>query len=574
MTVPRRLLAVARGDAPADLLLAGGMVADVFTGEIRRADVAVVDGLIACVGPPREAVTVQDVSGGCLAPGLIDAHVHLESSLVTPAEFARAVVPRGTTAVVCDPHEIANVAGLDGIRWLLAATEGLPLTVLVNAPSCVPASPLATSGAELSAADLVQLLDQPRVLGLGEVMNVPGAVLGDPGVWEKLAAFRGRPVDGHAPAVSGGWLQAYAAAGILTDHECTTEFEAREKLQLGLHVLLREGSAARNLVDLLPVVGPETAARCALCTDDRHPHDLQERGHVDHLLRLAVGHGLAPLTALRLATLSPATIYGLRERGAVAPGRVADLVLVRDLGSFRAERVWVRGQLVAENGEPSGSWPESEAPAPPGQVRVNPGEVDLTVPDRGLPVRVITVEPGQIVTGCEVMRLPASHGVLHADPGSGVAKLAVVERHRGTGNVGLGFVRGLGLGSGAIGGTVAHDHHNLVVAGMDDRSMHTAIRALSESGGGLVATQGGEVLALLELPVAGLMSPRPLSEVRTELDRLQAAARSLGSALPDPFMTLSFLALEVIPDLKLTDLGLVDVSTFAHVPLHVEADPA
>lgn len=568
--VPRRLLAVARGDAPADLLLAGGRVANVLTGELLRADVAVVDGLIASVGPPREAARVVDVSGGCLAPGLIDAHVHLESSLVTPAEFARAVVPRGTTAVVCDPHEIANVAGLDGIRWLLAASEGLPLTVLVNAPSCVPASHLATAGARLTAADLVRLLDHPRVLGLGEVMNVPGTVLGDPGVWEKLAAFRRRPVDGHAPGVSGGWLQAYAASGILTDHECTTESEAREKLRLGLHVLLREGTAARNLVDLLPVVRPETAARCALCTDDRHPHDLEERGHVDHMLRLAVRHGLDPLTALRLATLSPATIYGLAERGAVAPGRAADLVLFGDLESFHAERVWVRGVLVAENGAPAGPWPEPEAPAPPGRVAVNPDEVDLAVPDRGLPVRVITVEPGQIVTGCEVVHLPADHGRLHPDPRSGVAKLAVVERHRGTGNVGLGFVRGLGLASGAIAGTVAHDHHNLVVAGMDDRSMHTAIRALAESGGGLAATRGNEVLALLELPVAGLMSPRPLPEVRAALDRLRAAARRLGSALPDPFMTLSFLALEVIPELKLTDLGLVDVSQFAHVPLHVE----
>ncbi|MCG6963981.1 MAG: adenine deaminase [Acidobacteria bacterium] len=564
----RRLLAVARGDEPADLLLAGGTLVDVLSGELRRADVAVVGDRIAAVGPAREARETVDAGGRFLMPGLIDAHVHLESSLVTPLEFARAVVPRGTTTVICDPHEIANVAGMDGVRWILDASEDLPLTVLVNAPSCVPASHLAGSGAALDAAELTELGRHPRVLGLAEVMNVPGAVLGDETLWAKIDAFRGRPLDGHAPGVSGGWLQAYAAAGILTDHECTSVDEAREKLRLGINILLREGTAARNLLDLLPILSLRTIDRCALCTDDRHPQDLVVRGHIDHLVRLAVGAGLEPLDAVRLATRSPAGIYGLPDRGAIAPGRVADLVVCDDLRELRPAAVYARGRLAARAGEPAGAWPEAAESPRLGALTVNTDRLDLEIrgPDR--PVRVIDATPGQLVTACAARQMPWRDGLLVPDPEARVAKLAVIERHRGSGNIGLGFVRGLDLSRGAIGGTVAHDHHNLVVAGMDDESMATVVRALAAAGGGLAAAVGTRVLALLPLPVGGLMTDRPLAEVCQELGHLFAAARELGSSLEDPFMLLSFLALEVIPELKLTDRGLVDVTRFEIVPLY------
>ncbi len=570
VTTRQRLLAAARGDGPADLLFSGGTVVNVLTGELLTADVAVCDGFIASVGPPREATHVEDVSGRYLIPGLIDAHVHLESSLVTPAEFARAVVPRGTTAVICDPHEIANVAGLDGIRWILEATEDLPLAIFVVAPSCVPASRLASSGASLDASDLYSLVSHPRVIGLGEVMNVPGAVLGDDGVWSKLEAFRGRPIDGHAPGVAGGWLQAYAAAGIMTDHECTSQAEAEDRLRLGLHVLLREGTAARNLADLLPIVRPETAPRCALCTDDRHPHDLLDLGHIDHLLRLAVKHGLDPVTAVRLATLSPAELYRLPGRGALAPARRADIVVCEDLDSFTARQVWIGGRLVARGGCPVGDWGTVSPAAFPGTMAVASNSLDVRVPASNNPVRVIVIEPGQLVTRSSAHRLPERDGFLETDPAAGIVKLAVIERHHATGRIGLGFVSGLGLMRGAIAGTVAHDHHNLVVAGADDLSMNTAVGALVAEGGGLVVTHGDSVLEILPLPIAGLMSTEPLKAIRDKLDRLLQASAKLGTGTRDPFMVLSFLALEVIPELKLTDHGLVDVTRFELVPIRAD----
>ena len=566
-----RLLAVARGDAAADLLLTGGRLVDVFTGSVTEADVAVADGLIASVGPTRDAAETIALAGRYLVPGLIDAHVHLESSMVTPYEFARAVVPRGTTAVVTDPHEVANVAGLAGVQWLLAVSEGLPLAVLVMAPSCVPATHLATAGAELDAADLEVLAQHPRVIGLAEVMNVPGVVLGDPAVHAKIDAFAGRPVDGHGPGLTGNWLQAYAAAGVGTDHETLTPEEALEKLRLGMRVWLREGTGARNLVDLLPVVTEATSRRCGFCTDDRHPHDLLDDGHIDHLVRLAVANGLDPITAIQMATLNIADAYGLDDRGAIAPGRRADLVVCGDLSDFLAERVFVGGRVVGESGQPVGLWPEPSAD-PAAVVRppvVDLEALDLRIEDSGTDVRVIGLVPGQIVTEHLIEGLAAHDGHLVADPEAGLAKLAVIERHRGTGNVGLGFLRGLGPMKGALACTIAHDHHNLIVAGSDDESMRTAIAEVVRLGGGAVVARGGEVLAGLPLPIGGLISDRPLSEVRGQLDELAAAARRCGGDHPDPFMALSFVALEVIPSLKLTDRGLVDVERFELVPLAV-----
>ncbi|MBD3870045.1 MAG: adenine deaminase [Acidobacteria bacterium] len=572
LNVIDRLLAVARGDAAADVLLTGGRVVDVFTGTVIKANVAVADGLIASVGPVREAVEAVDLAGRFLVPGLIDSHVHLESSMVTPFEFARAVVPRGTTAVVTDPHEVANVAGLVGVQWLLAASEGLPLAVLVMAPSCVPATHLATAGAELDAEDLEVLAQHPRVIGLAEVMNIPGVVLGDPAVHAKINAFEGLPVDGHGPGLAGDWLQAYAAAGVGTDHETLTPEEAQEKLRLGMRVWLREGTGARNLLDLLPVVTPATSRRCGFCTDDRHPHDLLDEGHIDHLLRLAIANGLDPMTAIQMATLNIAEAYGLDDRGAIAPGRRADLVVCDDLADFRAAQVFVGGDVVAENGQVVGSWPEPSAD--PAAVLRSPvvdlEALDLRIEDSGADVRVIGLVPGQIVTEHLIEGLAAQDGHLVADPEAGLAKLAVIERHRGTGNVGLGFLRGLGPLQGALACTIAHDHHNLIVAGGDDGSMRTAIAEVVRLGGGAVVARGGEVLAGLPLPYAGLISERPLVEVRGQLDELAAAARRCGCDHPDPVMALSFVALEVIPSLKLTDRGLVDVEKFELVSLAVE----
>jgi adenine deaminase len=567
-----QFLPIARGDEPAGLALRNGRVVNVFTGEIVAADVAVAGDRIVGVGRGYDADEEIDLGGRYVCPGLIDAHVHVESSMVTPSQFARAVVPRGTTTAVTDPHEIANVAGADGVRYMLAASEGLPLTVCVNLPSCVPATHMGTAGAELTADDLVELRDLERVIGLAEFMNVPGAVLGLPGALEKLRAFQGRVIDGHAPAVSGKWLQAYVGAGPGSDHECTTADEMIEKLRLGVYVFIRESTAARNLRALLPAVTPQNSRRCAFGTDDRHPADLLDEGHLDHLIRLAVAEGLDPVTAIQMATLNAAEWFRLRDRGAIAPGRRADLVVFSDLKDLRAEMVFAGGALVAQDGVPVGEWP---TPAVDDSrvrdtVHVDWDRLSFAIPAQGERVRVIGVVPDQVVTE-HLVELPrVVDGLAVADPERDLLKLVVIERHRGTGNVGLGFVHGLGLKHGALAGSVGHDAHNLTIAGCDDTSMMTAARAVGDLGGGLVAAAGEEVLGAVPLPIAGLMSDQPVEIVRQQMERLVGIARDLGSPLHDPFMALGFLALEVIPALKLTDQGLVDVDKFDFVSLWVE----
>ena len=572
-----RFLPVARGDEPADLLLRNAQVIDVFTGEITEADVAIAEDTIVGVGLTYDADEEIDLQGRYICPGLIDAHVHIESSMATPPYFARAVLPRGTTTVVTDPHEIANVAGADGISYMLDVSKGLPLTVLVNLPSCVPATHMATAGAELTADDLVQLADMPRVVGLAEFMNVPGLVLGDPQALAKIEAFRDDVIDGHSPELSGKWLQAYVGAGPGSDHECTTPEEMMEKLRLGMYVFLREATGAKNLRDLLPAVTRENSRRCGFCTDDRHPSDLLDEGHVDYLLRVAIAEGLDPITAIRMATLNVAEWFRLHDRGAIAPGRRADLVVFSELDDFHAEMVFAGGQLAARQGKPVGKWPvpSVDASAVRGTVNVDWKALSFAVPvpdvrTEVVEARVIGLVPDQIVTRHLVKQIPVRNGQAVSDVDRDILKLAVVERHRGTGNVGLGFVHGLGLRQGALAGSVGHDAHNLIVAGCDDGSMMTAARAVGKLGGGLVAAVDDRVLAQVPLPVGGLMSDQPLETIRRQMDELVGTARDLGSPLHDPLITLGFLALEVIPSLKLTDQGLVDVEAFDLVPLFVD----
>jgi adenine deaminase len=565
-------LPIARGDEPADLALRNGRVINVFTGEIVEADVVIAEDTIVGVGTGYAARDELDLGGRYVCPGLIDAHVHIESSMCTPPQFARAVVPRGTTTVVTDPHEISNVVGADGIRYMLSISEGLPLNVYVNLPSCVPATHMGTAGADLDAADLGALADLPRVLGLAEFMNLPGLVLGIPDVVAKAEAFRDAVIDGHAPAFSGKWLQAYVGAGPGSDHESTTVEEMLEKLRLGMVIFVRESTGAKNLRTLVSAITPQNSRRCAFCTDDRHPADLLDEGHIDYAIKLAIAEGLDPITAIQMATLNPAEWFRLYDRGAIAPGKQADLVVFSSLKDLSAEMVFAGGKLVAQDGAPVGVWP---LPAVDDShvrdtIHVDWDRLDFAIRAGGESVRVIGTVPDQLVTEHLVLPAKVVDGLAVSDPERDILKLAVIERHRGTGNVGLGFVHGLGLKRGALAGSVGHDAHNLTVVGCDDASMRTAARAVGDLGGGLVAAVGEEVLASVPLPIAGLMSDQFLETVRAQMDRLVATARSLGSPLHDPFMLLGFLALEVIPALRLTDQGLVDVEKFDFVPLFVK----
>jgi adenine deaminase len=560
----------ARGKRPCDLLLANGRIVDVFSGELAKAGVAIAGGRIAGIGdyPARRIV---DLGGRFIAPGVIDSHVHIESSMACVSEFAQAVVVHGTTTVVADPHEIANVLGAQGIRYMLESAQGQPVNIFYTLSSCVPATDLETAGARLTAVDLEPFFKEPRIVALGEMMNYPGVLNGDPQVLEKIETARrhGKPVDGHAPGLSGRELMAYVAAGITSDHECTTANEARAKLAAGMHIMIRQATGARNLNDLLPIVTPSSAHRLMWCTDDRHPHDLLSEGHIDSMVAEAIRGGVNPVTAIRMATLNPAERFGLNHLGAIAPGRQADLVVFSDLSSPRVEEVYTRGELTAQNGRmvPGFSRPEP-LPAPP-SIKVNLEALDFTISAAGRRLRVIEVIPDQIVTRGLTESAPIRGDHVVSDASRDLLKIAVVERHTGSGGIGIGMVRGLGLQRGALASSVAHDSHNIIVAGASDQDMAAATAAVVVMGGGLAAAAGGRVVAQLPLPVAGLMSLEPVQAVSDAMDGLVRAARQLGSSLEDPFMTLSFLALPVIPELKLTDRGLVEVRQFKHVPLFV-----
>ena len=559
-TSPAELLAVARGDEPADLVLRGGRLVNVLSGEIQETAVAIHGGLIAGLGGYEEGRETVDLDHAYLAPSYIEGHMHVETTLLTPHELARAACARGTGTLVCDPHEIANVLGVRGIEWMLGAGEGAPAELLYTAPSCVPVSAMETAGSAIGEAEVAALLEDERVVGLAEVMNFPGAVAGEAGVLGKLGAAKGYPVDGHAPGLSGRALNAYVAAGPGSEHEATALEEGREKLRLGMRVMMREGTPAKDLRALLPLVTPSTERRLLMVNDDVSVADLMDRGHLDHHLRLAVAAGVDPITALRMVTLNVAEWFELEDRGAIAPGLRADLVVLRDLEGFETLRTYQAGRLVAREGRCL-----REYRLPPGlgpTVRVDWDAVDLSLPVHGKRARVIGVVPGQVLTRALLETPSAEDGLAVADPSRDLLKLAVVERHTGRSTTAVALVRGLGLQRGALASSVAHDHHNVMLTGTDDADMLLAGREVGRLGGGFVVAAEGEVLASVALPIAGLMSPAPFAEVRTRYDRVLEAARSLGCHLDDPFMTLSFLGLCVIPELKLTDKGLVDVARF------------
>jgi adenine deaminase len=562
------LIAVARGDAPPDLVIAGAHVFSVFTREWLEVDVAVHGGRIAGLGQYDGGERV-DARGQYLVPGFIDAHVHIESSKLTPAEFARCVVPHGTTAVVTDPHEVANVLGREGVEWMLEASEGLPLDVFVMAPSCVPASDFESPMCPLEPADMEAILRHPRALGVAEMMNFPGVIAGVPEVLARLDVAGATHADGHAPGVVGRALDAYVAAGIRSDHEATTFDEALEKRRRGMWVLLREASNARNLRDLLPLVGQFGPEHCAFCTDDREPDFLYRLGHIDQMCRVAVEEGVSPEAALLMATLHPARCHGLMDRGAVAPGMRADLVLLDDLETFSPARVYKDGALVAVDGRAE----PFDRPVIPERARSTMRAAPVSADAFAIPaaerVRVIETIPGQLITHAREEKPAVIDGRVVADPERDLAKIAVIERHHATGRVGLGLVRGFGLRTGAFASTVAHDAHNLVVVGVSDADMTACAVRLQEIGGGIAVARDGEVRGELALPVAGLLSDEPVEDVVERLESLQEMLRDQGVGDSAPFMTLSFLALSVIPSLKITDRGLVDVDRFELVPLEV-----
>jgi len=566
------LIDVAKGDLPADILLKNVRMVNVFTGEVYGTNVALAGDWIAGVGEDyREGHEILDMEGLFLLPGFVNGHLHLESTLLHPAEYARLALPRGTTTVILDPHEIANVLGLAGIQAFMDTSQDLPLDFFFLAPSCVPATDLETAGANLSAREVARLLQHERVLGLGEMMNFPGVLRKDPGVLEKIQVARkkGKRVDGHAPLLSGKTLNAYIAAGIDSDHECTTQEELQEKLRLGMWGLIREGTAAKNLRDLLPAVTPKNSRRCLFVLDDLDPGTLSRQGDMDHVLRRAVSFGLDPVTAVQMATLNPAERFGLRDRGAIAPGRVADLAVVEDLKNFQVHITFKNGTVVAREGKAYPILRNEFDPKTSRTVKIKP--IDATsfrLPLASEKGWVIGVIPDQLLT--RKLSLPVkknSQGEAVSDPAADVLKIAVLERHHASGNIGLGLVQGLGLKKGALGSTIAHDSHNAVIVGTNDADMMKAADEIIRMQGGLVVVDGQEVKASLPLPLAGLISLEPAEKVVSRMEALHKAAQEIGSPLPHPFLTLSFLALPVIPELKLTDKGLVDVAAFRIIPI-------
>ena len=560
----KRRIDLAAGRELPELVLKNCRIVNVFTEEILSGDIAIDCGWIVGVGQ-YQGIQEIDLKNAYVAPGLIDAHVHLESSMVTPGQFAKAVLPHGTTTVIADPHEIANVCGLNGVRYMLEQSSEIPLDVFVMMPSCVPATPFENSGAVIRAEGMGEMLGHPRVLGLGEMMDYPGVVGARQDVLDKLVVGgAGRMIDGHGPVLTGKNLNAYVMAGVGTDHECSTENEMLQRLRLGMYIQIREGSAAKNLEALIKGVTPQNSRRVLFCTDDRHPGDILSEGHIDNNLRQAIRGGFSAVAAIRMATLNAAECYQLSHLGAIAPGYQADLIVFESLEEMRIAKVFKQGRLVAENGEALFDIVERPDDRVLNTVRLQKivSEQLALKLDSGA-VNVIRLLSHSLVTEKVVREVTVRDGIFVHDDQADILKLAVVERHKATGNIGLGLLENYGLKSGAIASTVAHDSHNLIVVGSNDSDMLTAIAEIERIGGGLTIARQGKILGSLPLPIAGLMSDSPLQEVDDKLNELLKIAYGMGvNPQLEPFMTLAFLALPVIPDIKLTDLGLFDVTRF------------
>ncbi len=564
----KRNIDIAGGRTKASLVVKNCKIVNVFTHEIVLGDIAIEAGRIVAIGE-YEGLKEIDLKGKYVAPGLIDGHLHIESSMVTPKQFAKAIVPHGTTTIIADPHEIANVCGLDGIDYILRESEDIPLDVFVMLPSSVPSTSFENSGAKLGAKDLKLMINRKRVLGLGELMDYPAVIRGEEGVLEKISIAESKIKDGHGPEISGKELNSYVAAGIKTEHECTTVPEMIERIRLGMYIQIREGSAARNLKELIKGVTKENLSRVLFCTDDRHPEDILVHGHIDNNVRMAINDGMDPISAIKIGTLNAAQCYNLYDRGAIAPGYLADLIVLDNLKEFKIEKVFKNGELVGENGESLFQVEDKRYERVLNTVKIGKVTNDmLKIRMKSDIANVIKLMPHSLVTKRVVRKVGVEKGYFKYHKSLDILKIAVIERHKGTGNVGLGLVEDFKLKNGAIASTVAHDSHNLIVVGDNDKDILNAIDEIRNIGGGITISSEGKVVKSLELPIAGLISDMPLDEVNRDLKDMLEIAYGMGVNKDiDPFMTLSFLALPVIPELKLTDMGLFDVNKFDFIDL-------
>ena len=565
------IINVARGLEKADLVIKNANIMNVLSEEIHKGDIAICDGVIAGIGENYSGEKEIDINGAYVTPSFIDGHVHLESTMMLPKEFAKTVLPAGTTTVIIDPHEISNVLGLHGISFMHEAVKDLPMNVYTMLPSCVPATPFETSGFDLNSYDLSLLIDKPWVLGIAEMMNFPGVLNLDKNVMAKLelAKSRGKRIDGHAPYLSGKDLCGYIASGVKSDHECTTPEEAIEKLRLGVYVMIREGTAAKDLDALIPVLKTSNTRKCIFVTDDRHPADLKE--HINGMVRRVVEAGVDPIKAVQVASLNTAEYFGLKDLGAIAPGYKADLLVLPDLKTFKPDIVLKDGQVVAQDGKLAVEIPENDAIATRNSVNVRWITMDdfkiQTEGDGVKKVRALEVIPHQLITKSVMSDVKVVDGNAISNVETDTLKICVIERHRATGNIGKGFVKGFNLKCGAIASTVAHDSHNMIVIGTNDFDMYTAAVALIKCQGGKVVVKDGEIISQLPLPIAGLMSDKEFDFVVEKCDELNKAAHSIGCKLEDPFMTMGFLSLPVIPELKITDKGVFDTNKFDFVDI-------
>jgi len=560
--VLKNIIEVARGQAPADLLLKHARIINVFTGEVEKGNVALSGGRIAGVGEYYKAKEVIDLDGQYLSPAFINGHTHIESSLLDIDRYASVIIPHGTLGVISDLHEIANVLGISGIRYILDRARRLPFDFFLMAPSCVPSSHLESSGARLEAGDIKKLLRLKNCLGLGEVMNYPGIIEGNQDILAKITIASKKLIDGHAPSLRGEKLNAYLSAGIYSDHESTGLAEAKEKLSRGMFIMIREGSSEKNLETILPLVNDYNERRFFFVVDDRNPMDLVEDGDIDAVVRHSIAIGLSPIKAIQMATINPAEYFGLRKMGAIAPGYQANLIVISDLINVTIDKVFYKARLTAEHGMMITNFGQAKNDIPP-SMNIRPFPIEaLRLKAKGESMLVIEIIPGQIVTRKVIEKVKTDDGMVISDTENDLLKLVVVERHHSTGNIGLGMVRGFNLKKGALVSSIAHDAHNIIAVGTNDADIYQGIKEVERIGGGLAVVADGKIEASLALPVAGLLSREPAKEVAKKYTRLERVASIFGSTLTSPFSTLSFLALPVIPEIRLTDRGLVDVNAF------------